>query len=133
MGRGMYALANRPSKIVTNARISAPKTLNNLEITRDIEKQNTPLTTVAMSSPKPTFNGNRSRPHPPNRQNISQLQTQYTAQHEEMVRYLSDAWNRVHHELAGKREGGPVEYKEKNPNQRLRGVSKLFCFHHFIT
>ncbi|XP_045211505.1 MAPK regulated corepressor interacting protein 2-like [Mercenaria mercenaria] len=118
MGRGMYALPSRPSKIVANARIGPSKTLNNLEIARDTEKQQLTQTAVGMSSPKPVFNGNRTRY--PMRQNSNPQQPQYSAQHEEMVRYLSDTWNRVNHELErNQREGGPIVYREKNPNPRL--------------
>ncbi|WAQ97401.1 hypothetical protein MAR_030091 [Mya arenaria] len=79
MGRGMYALPNRPSKFVANARIGPSKTLNNLEIARssprDTDKQQT---AVVMSSPS---------------------QPQYSVQHEEIVKILSEGWSRVNHEL----------------------------------
>ncbi|XP_060553667.1 mapk-regulated corepressor-interacting protein 1-like isoform X2 [Ruditapes philippinarum] len=123
MGRGMYALPSRPNKIVANARIGPSKTLNNLEISRDTEKQQLSHDTVGMSSPKPVFNGNRNRSYPnPMRQNSNPQQPQYTAQHEEFVRILSDSWNRVNHELErNQREGGPIVYREKNPNPMLNG------------
>ncbi|KAL3875791.1 hypothetical protein ACJMK2_033708 [Sinanodonta woodiana] len=90
MGRGMYALTNRPNKFIANSRIGTPKNLNSLE-TRDTEKQSS----VGMSSPKPVFNG---RKFIPNRQN-SVPQEPVSPQHEEIVRYLSDAWSKVTYEL----------------------------------
>ncbi|KAK3590951.1 hypothetical protein CHS0354_034523 [Potamilus streckersoni] len=115
MGRGMYALTNRPNKFIANSRIGAPKNLNGLE-TRDNEKQSS----VGMSSPKPVFNG---RKFIPNRQS-SVPQEPVSPQHEEIVRYLSEAWNKVTYELDAsarhQQEAGPVVYREKQPNPILK-------------
>ncbi|XP_052774242.1 MAPK regulated corepressor interacting protein 2-like [Mya arenaria] len=124
MGRGMYALPNRPSKFVANARIGPSKTLNNLEIARssprDTDKQQT---AVVMSSPKPVFNGTRGRHQHYMRRNSSPSQPQYSVQHEEIVKILSEGWSRVNHELekSSHKEvpAGPILYREKNPNPKL--------------
>ncbi|XP_052263305.1 uncharacterized protein LOC127866641 isoform X1 [Dreissena polymorpha] len=98
MGRGMYALPSKPSKIAAYARIVPSKTLNNLEVARESDKQQPAL---VMSSPKPVFNGNGQRSRYINnvRSNSTPSPPQFSPQHEEFVKYLSDSWNRVSREL----------------------------------
>ncbi|KAH3863722.1 MAPK regulated corepressor interacting protein 2-like isoform X2 [Dreissena polymorpha] len=134
MGRGMYALPSKPSKIAAYARIVPSKTLNNLEVARESDKQQPAL---VMSSPKPVFNGNGQRSRYINnvRSNSTPSPPQFSPQHEEFVKYLSDSWNRVSRELENRtgRDGayhynvlrhrqassGPTLYREKNPNPKL--------------
>ncbi|KAH3863721.1 MAPK regulated corepressor interacting protein 2-like isoform X3 [Dreissena polymorpha] len=122
MGRGMYALPSKPSKIAAYARIVPSKTLNNLEVARESDKQQPAL---VMSSPKPVFNGNGQRSRYINnvRSNSTPSPPQFSPQHEEFVKYLSDSWNRVSRELENRTgrdaSSGPTLYREKNPNPKL--------------
>ncbi|XP_067672749.1 MAPK regulated corepressor interacting protein 2-like [Haliotis asinina] len=128
--QGMYALSRGPSKIVASTRRGPPKQLDSLE-SRDISSKRAPGEPV-MSSPKPVFNVNGKRAHV-NRSN-SAPQEPISQQHEDIVKYLNDAWNKVRHELeVGKkseRENAPLWYKERNPNPRLQGF-KAFDLEEF--
>lgn len=89
-----------------------------------------------MSSPKPTFNYNQhhvngKRGFP--RSNSSGSAEAFTPQHEEIVRFLYDAWTKVNNEMdscaRNQREGGPIVYKDKNPNNPTLASKS----HHFLS
>ncbi|KAJ8319219.1 hypothetical protein KUTeg_004310 [Tegillarca granosa] len=98
-----------------------PSQLDNLE-NRDTEKNNGGPST--MSSPKPTFNHNHvngkrgglSRPN-------SIPNDSLPPQHDEIVRFLTESWNKVRREMdlppQRQTEGGPIIYRDKNPNPVL--------------
>ncbi|XP_014677183.1 PREDICTED: protein FAM195A-like isoform X2 [Priapulus caudatus] len=76
-----------------------------------------------MTSPKPVFNG---KPRYNNRNHqVSRHHELVAAPHEEMVRYISDAWNKVSKEYEAHRKAGRdltiVYYQEKVPNPQLNG------------
>ncbi|PVD38366.1 hypothetical protein C0Q70_00980 [Pomacea canaliculata] len=112
----MYALPKGPSKIAANTRRGLQRQFESFESREFSLGKNDPG--AAMSAPRPVFNGKR----PTSRQNSSQ-QEQFSQQHEECVRYLSENWNKVMREYEqfkeGGKEGGPEWYKEKNPNPHL--------------
>ncbi|XP_061191281.1 mapk-regulated corepressor-interacting protein 1-like [Saccostrea echinata] len=116
----MYALQRGPSKLVASTRRGPSKSLNNLE-KKDQEKDSSEDSN--MSSPKPTFNYNQHHVNGKrgfSRSNSSSSAEAMTPQHEEIVRYLYDAWVKVNNELEAcsrnQREGGPIVYRDKNPN-----------------
>ncbi|KAK7506517.1 hypothetical protein BaRGS_00001992 [Batillaria attramentaria] len=114
----MYALPRGPSKIAASTRRGPPRQLEtNENRDRSAEKSDPG---VAMSTPRPVFNGKRLPARPNNIQ-----QSQHTdrprpnPQHEEFVRYLSESWSKVQRDYEAGKEGGPEIYREKNPNPHL--------------
>ena len=123
----MYALSRGPSKIVSSTRRGPPKALDNLEI-KDAEKQLKGSGALNMSSPKPTFNHQHMNGRRYTRQNPSPVQEVYP-QHEEIVKFLTDSWHKVSNELESKknyREGGPIVYRDKDPNNPVLKNFKAF-------
>ncbi|XP_052068594.1 MAPK regulated corepressor interacting protein 2-like [Mytilus californianus] len=125
----MYALSRGPSKIASSTRRGPPKAIDNLEI-KDVEKQQKGTGALTMSSPKPTFNHHQmnGRRSGYNKQNPPPVQEAFP-QHEEIVKFLTDAWSKVSVELESKknfREGGPIVYRDKDPNNPVLKNFKPF-------
>uniref|UniRef100_T1JGK1 Uncharacterized protein n=1 Tax=Strigamia maritima TaxID=126957 RepID=T1JGK1_STRMM len=88
----MYTIAKGPSKqVVDKARRGIANT-QKIENQRDFPKKSAELEDPAeMSSPKPVFhqvNGKRSNGH-------RSPQETFTPNHEELIKYIHDAWTRV--------------------------------------
>ncbi|KAL5018779.1 hypothetical protein ScPMuIL_004501 [Solemya velum] len=117
----MYTLSKGPSKIVTNSRRGPSKQIESLE-TWDSKKRalcEPASMSSGFNSPRPVFNVKKNCMRP---NNIPHEPP--SPQHEEIVRYLTDSWNRVCEEMdmsVGNQKDAPFFYKEKTPNPQLAG------------
>ncbi|XP_077980690.1 MAPK regulated corepressor interacting protein 2-like [Glandiceps talaboti] len=118
----MYTLTKGASRLRIESRRGITQQLDNSDRDTSRRELNGHAT---MSSPRPTFSGavNNKR-----RQNINSNASQdpVSPQHEANVRYLSEAWKRIEHELSHPRkttekDSGPVYYIEKSSNPNLEG------------
>ncbi|XP_046404562.1 MAPK regulated corepressor interacting protein 2-like isoform X1 [Ischnura elegans] len=121
----MYTISRGPSKFVAKTRRGLPQKLERLETLRDttakkgcdIEEEQ------VMNGPKPVFhlvNGKRSGPYHRSQQEV------ITPQHEDLIKFIYDSWNRVCKEYED--EGGEnchgstsvIYYEDGEPNGVLQ-------------
>uniref|UniRef100_A0A4D5RA71 Protein FAM195A n=1 Tax=Scolopendra viridis TaxID=118503 RepID=A0A4D5RA71_SCOVI len=128
----MYAISKGPSKqLVEKTRKGFGQ---KIEIPRDLSKKTgDPEEPVEMSSPRPVFhsvNGKRST-------NPRSPQETITPHHEEIIKYVYDAWSRVHkefemnkHTTYDNRVPTVTYYQDTNPNPDLQNFKPfdLECF-----
>ncbi|CAL4079356.1 unnamed protein product [Meganyctiphanes norvegica] len=127
----MYNVSRGPSRIINRTRRDITQKLESLDQVRELTRKSSPVnesedTTAAttMSSPRPTFQqldsgrgkgggGGRSQ----NGRAGAQHQPEIPPQHEELIRYFSDSWNRVCKDMEMNRQNGGHDSRGGGGNQ----------------
>ncbi|XP_072205433.1 MAPK regulated corepressor interacting protein 2 [Excalfactoria chinensis] len=120
----MYTLTRGPSKLATQRRTGPTQQPVESKVGEPRGRLQPGAWTPASPAPKLIFNrvnGKRPQvllPH------TCVPEENYTAAHEENVRFVYEAWQEVEQQLDGGQRGestrGPVQYVEKTPNPRLK-------------
>lgn len=91
----MYTVTKGHSKIAAKTRRGFTQKLDSLESQRELARKNSDFdSTAEMSSPKPVFHQVNGK----QRSNSQRIQPEVTPYHEEIVRYISDDWNKIYRE-----------------------------------
>ncbi|CAG0893107.1 unnamed protein product [Cyprideis torosa] len=126
----MYTVSKGPNNIVAKTRRGYNQKLDSRSLSGDKESNKKGSSSdldlsPEMSSPKPVFqplNGKRAMP-------TKQQTMEISAQHEEMIKYAEDAWNRAMDEFKtaqslGEKSGLRVRYHEEDTKTHLQGTDK---------
>ncbi|XP_004705834.1 MAPK regulated corepressor interacting protein 2 [Echinops telfairi] len=133
----MYTITMGPSKLVAQRRSGPPQQQVEGRLGEFLKcRQPAPPTPpppraqppgpwpLSSSGPRLVFNRVNGRRPLATSPSLEGAQETYTLAHEENVRFVSEAWQRVERQLDGSPacEGGlrPVQYEERTPNPRLQ-------------
>jgi len=106
----MYTVTKGHSKIATKTRRGySTQKIDSPENHREVRKNNDLEQVAEMSSPKPTFHQVNGK----QKSNSQRVPTEINPHHEDIVRYISEDWNRVYREY---------ELNKQQPTEGLRGI-----------
>ncbi|KAL4658136.1 protein FAM195A-like [Arapaima gigas] len=119
----MYTISRGPSKLMTRRRTGPTQQIDNK--VGDSKRRTSYWPLTSSPAPKLVFHSLNGKPQPAPGPPLGHAHEEnFTAAHEENVKFVNEAWQEVKQQLGNseqlERGLGPVQYTEKNPNPSMK-------------